>query len=194
MPFITMKLQPFAASLAVVSSLLSAGVMAADGSISFTGEVAASSCRVLGAGSGNFISTNATVNLPNVSVGALNAVGAYGGHTSFKILLSGCKAQTGLSNVYTTFSTTSPAAADSNVMANTESTSPAQGIGLAILDATFSQIDLNGGPRRDIDYPLPATESSLVMELNYAVAYKVLALPVTAGGVQGQVNYTIAYN
>lgn len=189
-----MKLQPLAASLAVVLSLLSAGVMAADGSISFTGEVAASSCRVLGAGSGTFISPNATVNLPNVSVGALNAVGAYAGHTTFKIMLAGCKTQTGLSNVYTTFSTTSPAATDSNVMANTETTSPAQGIGLAILDATFSQIDLNGGPRRDIDYPLPATESSLIMVLDYAVAYKVLTLPVTAGGVHGLVNYTIAYN
>lgn len=194
MRFITMKLQSLIASLAVVLSLLSAGVMAADGSISYTGEVAASACRVLGAGSGNFISTNATVNLPNVSVGALNAIGEYDGHTSFKILLAGCKTQAGLSNVYTAFSTTSPAATDSNVMANTETTSPAQGIGLAILDSTFSQIDLNGGPRRDRDYPLPTTESSLVMELNYAVAYKVLALPVTAGGVRGQVNYTISYN
>jgi len=190
-----MKLQPLFAPLTVVSALLSAGVMAADGSISFTGEVTASACRVLGAGQvGSLISTSTNISLPGVSLEALNAVGEYAGHTSFKILLAGCQTQAGLSNVYTTFTTTSPAEMDGNVMANTETTSPATGIGLAILDATFSQIDLNGGARRDIDHPLPATDSSIVMELNYAVAYKVLALPVTAGGVRGQVNYTISYN
>lgn len=191
-----MKIQRLLASMAVTSALFSAGAMAADGTINFNGNITASACTVTGAAqSGNVVATSTSVNLPNVSVGALSTVGEYAGHKPFSIYLTNCEATAGLQNVYTAFTTTTPAASDGNVMANTQTTSPATGVGVAILKGdTFTQIDLNGGSRTDTVRALPVAGSPAAMQLDYVAAYKVLTLPVTAGGVTAQVSYTLAYN
>lgn len=191
-----MKIQRLFASVAVASALLSTGAMAADGTINFTGNVTASACTVTGAAqAGGVVSTTTLVTLPSVSLSALTTVGAFAGNTAFSIYLTGCEAQAGLDNVFTAFTTTSPAATDSNVMENTQATSPAGGLGIAILKGdTLAQIDLNGGTNTDSVHMLPVAGNPGPMQLNYVAAYKVLSLPVSAGGVQGQVNYTLSYN
>ena len=192
-----MKLKCLFASVAVASALFSGGAMAADGTINFIGNITANACTVTGAAqSGNVVNTSTTITMPNVSVGALSAVGVFSGHTPFSIHLTNCEATEELSNVYTAFTTTNPAVSDTSVMANTQTDgSGATGIGLAILNGdSFTQIDLNGGSNRDTVRMLPVAGSPGPMQLDYVAVYKVLALPVTPGGVTGQVSYTLAYN
>lgn len=193
-----MKLQRLLAPVAVASALFSAGAMAADGTINFNGNITASACSVAGArqtGSGDSVNTQATVTLPNVSIGSLDAVGIYAGHTPFSIYLTNCEATGTLNNVRTMFTTTNPAPApDSGSMANIATASPATGIGVSILNSSFSQIDMNGINNVDTPRPLPVAGSPAAMQLDYIAAYRVLALPVTAGAVIAQASYTLTYD
>lgn len=191
-----MKLQRLLASMAVTSALFSAGAMAADGTIDFNGRITASACTVTGAAqSGGATSTYTNVDLAPVSVGSLTTVGTYAGHKPFSIYLTGCEATASLTNVYTAFTTPSPAAEDSGVMANILLSAPATGVGVAILNAdTFAQIDMNAGSNADAPRALPAAGSPAAMQLNYVAAVKVLSLPVTAGGVYGRATYIVTYN
>lgn len=190
-----MKMNRLLASVAVASALLSAGAMAADGTITFNGNVTASACTALTGVSvgGSTPTVNATVTLPNVPAPALNlAAGTYLGHTSFNIQLTGCEAVGALANVRTVFDTAAPAATDNHVMGNTAALGAAD-VGVAILTTGGTQIDLNGGAVLDPGAALPPAASPGPIVLNYVAAYKSLSTAVTAGPVTGTANYTISY-
>nr|WP_244117630.1 fimbrial protein [Burkholderia contaminans] len=63
--------------------------MAADGEVTFNGNVLATTCTI-GAGGGAVGDRNMTVKLPSVSVSALAKAGDIAGRTPFSILLTGC--------------------------------------------------------------------------------------------------------
>ncbi|MEX6004593.1 fimbrial protein [Providencia vermicola] len=68
-----------------IASSISASALAADGTITFNGEITSTTCDVTTGNGGDF-----TVTLPTVSTTALNAAGATAGNTSFTIDLANC--------------------------------------------------------------------------------------------------------
>lgn len=187
-----MKINRLLIATLISSALLSANTMAADGTITFNGSVTASACTtVVGvAPTGGTFSLNNTVTLPSVTVSGLGStIGAYAGHTPFQISLTGCTQAAGLNNVRALFSTTTTATGDVDIMGNT--VAGATGVGIAILDSTLSQIDLNGGTAKDPGALLPTTAGPIM--LNYTAAYKTTNTTVTTGLITGIADYTISY-
>lgn len=85
-----------------VSSLLLAGAtmasqaaFAANGTITFTGNVTAQTCTINGTGSNNF-----TVTLPTVSASTLATSGQTAGRTPFSIVLTACSPASGKVHAY----------------------------------------------------------------------------------------------
>lgn len=187
-----MKLNRLLASAVAVSAIMSSGVMAADGTITFTGSVTASACTTItGVSAGGASALNQTINLPAVTATALNkATGTFAGNTAFKISLAGCAATGALSNVRALFDTPFAPPADPYVIGNT-ATNGASNVAIAILTPAGAQIDLNGGAAVDPGKVLPTTSGNVVMD--FVAAYKSLSTGVTSGAVAGTANYTISY-
>ena len=180
-----MKLNRILASVTVASTLLSAGAMAADGTITFNGTVTASACTALTGVSvgGGAPAVNQTINLPAVPAPALNvAAGTYLGQTAFKISLTGCASVGALSNVRAIFDTP---------FAGNTAPSGAADVAVAILTPAGAQIDMNGGTAVAPGYTLPSTAGAI--DMDFVAAYKSLSTSVTAGPVTGTANYTISY-
>lgn len=170
---------------------------AADGTITFNGMVTASACTAITgvSANGSVASTNATVNLPNVTATTLNAaaLGSFAGQTAFNIQLTGCQAAGTLNSVRAGFSTANTPAGDNYVMGNTAAGGSAD-VAVAILTPTGAQIDLNGGTNLDPGAALPlATGTAGPVVMNYIAAYKVLSNAITAGPVTGVADYIISY-
>lgn len=188
-----MKLNRILASVAVASTLFSAGAMAADGTITFSGNVTASACTTLTGVSvaGGTAAVNQTINLPTVPVPALNvASGTYLGHTAFKISLTGCASSSALSNVRAIFDTPFAPASDASVAGNT-APSGATDVSVAILTPAGVQVDMNGGSAIAPGYTLPSSAGAI--DMDFVAVYKSLSTNVSAGPVTGTANYTISY-
>ncbi|WP_307873385.1 fimbrial protein [Burkholderia sp. Se-20378] len=71
---------------------LASAANAADGTITFTGNVTAATCKIDGTAAG--ATSNKSVPMPTVSSGALNQEGAVAGRTAFGFQLSGCAVDT----------------------------------------------------------------------------------------------------
>ncbi|MCR9027924.1 type 1 fimbrial protein [Citrobacter amalonaticus] len=130
-----MKANRLLLSALVSSALMSAGAMAADGTINFSGSITASACEtIVGAvQDGNSTpSLTATVNLLSATSDAFSAVGDIVNKTPFSIQLSGCAASTGAENVRALFSGTAPVAGEPNLLANTGG---ATNVGIVILNS-----------------------------------------------------------
>ncbi|MCA7955484.1 type 1 fimbrial protein [Burkholderia seminalis] len=74
--------------LAVAGLGLASAAHAADGTITFTGNVTAATCKIDGTAAG--ATSNKSVAMPTVSSGSLNAAGAVAGRTAFGFKLTGC--------------------------------------------------------------------------------------------------------
>lgn len=186
-----MKLNRILASVTVASTLLSAGAMAADGTITFNGTVTASACTALTGVSvgGGAPAVNQTINLPAVPAPALNvAAGTYLGQTAFKISLTGCASVGALSNVRAIFDTPFAPATDAYVAGNT-APSGAADVAVAILTPAGAQIDMNGGTAVAPGYTLPSTAGAI--DMDFVAAYKSLSTSVTAGPVTAQKSMSI---
>ncbi|WP_159566157.1 fimbrial protein [Budvicia diplopodorum] len=194
-----MKFNKYLLASVVATALSSAGVQAADGTITFNGLVTSSACTSVASVTADSVVTgapiSATLRLPNVTTTTLNAaVGTYAEPTPFSIRLTGCEATTALNNVRTRFISANFPDDDTNVMANTATLTPATNVAIAILRQNgTSQIDLNNGTNEDPGLPLPQIGSSGDVTLNYKAAYKSLTTGVTAGNVTGVADFTISY-
>lgn len=198
-----MKLNKNTLALAAALALGSAGVQAADGTITFNGLVTAAACSSIASVTADSTVNgptpiNATLTLPNVSNTTLNAAaGTYAGQTPFSIQLTGCEATTALNNVRAVFTSAASPVGDAYVMANTAAATPAADVAVAILQSNgTTQIDLNGGPARDPGELLPALvvpSAPGPVTLNYKAAYKSLSTSVTPGNVTGVADFVISY-
>lgn len=195
-----MKFSKYLLASAIIASLGSTAVNAADGTITFNGLVTASACTAIANVTtldGTFqgpAPITATLTLPPVAASSLNLLaGTYAGQVPFSITLDGCLQATGLNNVRVLFTTASSPTGDPNVMANTAAITPAADVAVAILQSNGNtQIDLNGGSALDPGATLP-TGTAAPLTLNYMAAYKSLSTSVTPGNVTGKADFVISY-
>ncbi|MEW7314489.1 fimbrial protein [Buttiauxella gaviniae] len=161
---------------------------AADGDITFSGKVTASACSLKGFNGG--ASTSALMSLPSVTPESFNGAGGYAGMTDFTINLQDCSTST-MKNARVAFSGT-PDPVDNEILKNTNATTPATGVGIAILENDGTTlVDINGG--------LASKSQALSegdTELKFKVAYKsnTPTPAVSAGNVTGKTFVDITYN
>ncbi|WMY73389.1 fimbrial protein [Buttiauxella selenatireducens] len=130
--------------LALLSVLgaMSSGAMAADGDITFNGEITSSACTL--EGFNGAAATSGVMDLSPVSTSAFSTGNLYAGMTDFTIDLKGCTTTT-VKNAQVKFSGT-PDPADGSILKNISTdVNPATGVGIAILENNGSTpIDING--------------------------------------------------
>ena len=161
---------------------------ASDGDITFTGLVTSSACSLSGFNGGT-TTTGETMALPTVTPSSFSASNGYAGMTDFTVDLKDCDITT-FKNAQVAFSG-SPDSLDNEILKNNASTSPASGVGVAILENDGTTlIDLNGGA--------PSQKQQLSegkTSLKFKVAYKSNASTpaVTAGNVSAKTFIDITY-
>jgi len=158
------------------AALAPQSAMAVDGTITVTGTVNASSCKINGANSPAAIN----VTLPTVSTTSLNAAGAVAGRTPFSLALSGCGA---LTSAKTFFEPGPTILADGNL----KNGGGATGVEVQLLDNSFNAINLtNGGPQT------ATALTSGAATINYYAQYYANAA-AGAGSVSTSVQFTMLY-
>ncbi|MEF1254743.1 fimbrial protein [Vibrio sp. M260112] len=180
----------------IASSLLiaSVGSYAADGTITFNGQITAASCTVGNGAS----STDLNVTMPSVTASSIGtSPDVLSGMTTFSIELTNCKSQTTTAEkMRVTFS----GQGDENnpyVLKNTASSGAATNVGIQLLEAdAVTRIDINAGSNKASEITLPTSSEnpeSYVLHFNAAYVNVGGAVP-TAGAVTATANYTIEYN
>ncbi|MCD9085942.1 fimbrial protein [Stenotrophomonas sp. SY1] len=159
---------------------------AADGTITFTGNVTDQTCTVSSSG-GN---ATFTVNLPTVSRTSLAAAGATAGQTPFAINLSQCSA----GNVATYFEPGASVDLSSGRL-NNQAASGAGNVQIQLLGDNNQFLPVlaagTGVAQGNSQWVSVAADGSA--NLNYSAEYYATGA-ATAGDVSTQVNYTIIYN
>jgi major type 1 subunit fimbrin (pilin) len=186
------KLILSAALIAGLGALAAQSAMAADGTITFNGNISAVTCTVHGgapgSGGGNF-----TVTLPNVASSAFPSAGSIAGATAYNIYVGGA-GEAGCTNgtqVRVHYEPTSP-----NVDATTGYLNLATGAGVA----TGVKLQLlNAGDKSVINLAnapdsTPITVANNTATLPFYAQYVSTAASVTAGTANSSVLYSIEYN
>jgi len=173
------KLLLTAALIAGIAAASSAA--ATDGTITITGNVVASTCKINGGNSPAAIN----VTLPTVSTTSLNAAAAVAGRTPFQIALTGCGS---LTKATTFFEPGPTVLADGNLK---NATGSATGVEVQLLNGSdFSAIALNAasGSQNSTQATLTAGAGTL----NYYAQYYATAA-AGAGSVATSVQFTMLY-
>jgi len=174
-----MKIKTLALTAAIAATgLFATSASAADGTITFTGNITSSTCSIDGNGSGT---ASFTVSLPKVGTSAFSTSSKYAGRTPFSINLTGCTA-TGTVQAYF------EPGANVNASGRLSNTGGATGVDLQLLNDSQTAIDLNSQSGTTT-----ATISSNAATLNYYVEYYSSTGTVGAGSVSSTVDYTIKY-
>ncbi|MGO4278151.1 major type 1 subunit fimbrin (pilin) [Cupriavidus sp. OV038] len=154
---------------------------AADGTITFTGNVTAQTCAINGG------ATNFVVALPTVSASSLSAAGKTAGRTPFSIALSGCTPTAG--NVRTFFE------AGPNTDASTGrlnlTAGGAQRVQIGLQNAS-DETNINVGFANALQNSKSVPLASGAATLRYYAQY-VATGAATAGAANTSVMYSIAY-
>jgi major type 1 subunit fimbrin (pilin) len=181
------KLILSAAMIAGLGLLATSQAMAADGTITFTGEISAVTCTVHGgtpgSGSGDF-----TVPLQAVSASAFNGAGSVAGAEPYSIYV-GAPGETGCADgtvVHVHYEPTSPQIAPNG---NLNVTGGAGGVQIQLLNADRSVINLRNAPDST-----PVTVAGNTAELPFFAQYYSATGSVTPGTANSSVLYSIAYN
>ncbi|EST58004.1 fimbrial protein [Proteus cibi] len=156
-------------------------VLAADGTIDFTGEIIDNACE-LASGSDAL-----KVNLGKVSKTALPSTGSTAAATKFTIKLINCP--TTVSSAAVKFDAESYSGDDS-VIALKKETGVASGVGIQITDDTNTVVPLFTASKI---YPLK-TGAGVVNNLDFRARYIAKSDTVTAGPANGNATFTINYN
>nr|WP_241391464.1 fimbrial protein [Serratia proteamaculans]ULG18709.1 fimbrial protein [Serratia proteamaculans] len=174
-----MKVKLLALALTTTLAGYSTMLLAADGTINFTGNITDTACTV------DTASTNQTVNLGTVATTAFSAAGSTASPTRFTINLNTCPAAVKSANVRFDGNTNS---ANSNILAlNSDQT--ATNVGVALYEQNSSTLIPVGNPTENVT--LSSTNSNT---LTYIAKYYSTATPVTAGTANSTATFTIAYN
>ena len=157
---------------------------AADGTITFNGEVTANTCTINGNGSG---ASDFLVTLPSVSTSALAADGVSAGRKDFKIELTNCTPDSG--NVHTYFEpgiTTDLQTGNLIVDAG-----GAQNVQIRLLNDDFSAIKAGFADAAQNSKPVAIAGGSAT--LPYFAEYVAVGGPATAGVANSSVVYSLSY-
>ena len=156
---------------------------AADGTITFTGQITAQTCTIAGNGGSN----NFTVTLPTVSVSSLATAGATAGRTPFSIALSNCTPNTG--NVSTYFEAGPTIDTATGQLLNASGTAKQVEVGL--LNSDSSAIMLGAAQASQNSEVVALTSGAAT--LNYSSQYVATGGAATAGTVNTTVMYSMTY-
>ncbi|AOY02228.1 hypothetical protein BJP62_05925 [Jeongeupia sp. USM3] len=172
-----MKAKMTLAAIAIAAGFSAMSASAADGTISFTGEISASTCEVSGA------SGAVDVTLPTVGLTSLKAAGDTAGATPFSISVTNC-AMGGKTYAYF------EAGANTNSQGRLDSTGSATGVEVEILNKDETPINVGGAgdqgvAKVDVDASGDAT-------LQYLARYYATAA-AGAGNVATSVQYSVIY-
>ncbi|EOL9131584.1 fimbrial protein [Cronobacter malonaticus] len=168
------------AALACSSSLTWAAA-SGEGQVNFTGEILDAACEVV-----NSQSSPLAVDLGKVSKTAFTGVGSTTNITSFFLQLKNCPASV------TTASIKFGGDADSNnasVLALTGDTGKASGVGIQLVDADGTPLDLYTA---SADYALQT--GTATNNLEFGTRYIQTGAAVTAGTANGSSTFTVTYN
>lgn len=197
------NLMKLATSTKVISTLLAVaglGLMstahAADGTITFTGNVTAATCKIDGAAAGT--TSNKAVAMPTVSTGALNAAGAVAGRTAFGFKLTGCAVDTETSKgnptkVQVGFENATNVTADGKLSLDkgTAEAPAATNVVLQVLNDQQNPIKV-GANAPDQNSQVVSIGSDGSAQLNFFAEY--LATGAAVGGsANSKVQYSIVY-
>lgn len=152
-----------------------------DGTITINGLVVANSCTVNANGTG---SSNATVTLPTVYTGALNAAGVTAGKTAFSIAVTGCDLN--LSNVSAYWSGANIVAGDGNL----KNTSATNNVEVQLLNGDSSVINLAGAQGSQNSKAVSLSGGAATLSY-YAQYYATAA--ATPGKLNTNVDFTLVY-
>lgn len=179
------KLKTAYAASAIMLLAIGANVNAAStGTITFNGELTATTCDVSVNGSG----PSATVTLPTLSVTRLATPGVPGGTTKFSMALSNCA---GTLTTASAFFEAGPTVDLTSGRLNSSGT--AGNVQLQLLDGSSSTLaPINVGDSSQVNDTTYVDVSSGTATLPYAVEYYPTATP-TAGTVVSNVVYSIQY-
>ncbi|MFH5254407.1 fimbrial protein [Burkholderia semiarida] len=156
---------------------------AADGEITFKGEITAQTCSVRGNGQGK----NFEVKLPTIPAAQLDAAGKEAGYTPFTISLNNCAEDSG--KVYTFFEAGPSVDPDTGHL-KPEGAEGAKGVQVAIMNSDFSTIKVGAEPGAQNSASVSINEKAA--ELNYYAKYIAIG-KAEAGAVSTTVRYSIAY-
>ncbi|MFM0727326.1 fimbrial protein [Paraburkholderia strydomiana] len=156
---------------------------AADGTITFTGQITSQTCTISGNGGGK----NFTVTLPTVSTSALATAGTTAGRTPFNIALSNCTPNSG--NVSTYFEPGATVDTTTGQLVNASGT--ATNVEVGLLNGDSSAITL--GAAQASQNSKAVALASGAATLKYFAQYVATNGASTAGTVNTTVMYSIVY-
>lgn len=180
------------ASIVALAFLGTSDAFAADGRITFEGEVSDQTCQI------NGLDKNADLNvkLPKVNTSALTTDGDTAGLTSFTLKLTGCKSTTG--SVYPHFLFGESINPQTNRLKN-ESTGVgnARNVEIAVLNEDLSPVDLakDAGEQNVLKAELSPVTSGQPATTTGEATLKFFAQYVATGGAAtaGRVNANVLY-
>lgn len=164
-----------AAAAAVLSLILPVVAYASDGTVTFTGQLTASTCTV--------DNPNQTVILPQVSTASLTTPGQTLGQTYFNIDLSNCTAGVNVSAFFE---------AGPNVNAGgrlTNTGGSATGVDVELFNTAGTAINIGVAGQTAPVVP----DATGAARLRYSAAYHRIAGSISAGNVDTSVTYAIDY-
>lgn len=170
--------------LAAGIAFASQSAHAVDGTITFNGNITATSCEINGNGTG---SKSFTVTLPTVSAKTLDTAGARAGRTPFIIALN-CDTDTGSVHTYFEPGPTTDASTGNLVINSGSGT--AGNVQIGLLNADFTQIKAGFADSAQNSLAVPLTSGAAT--LSYFAEY-VATGQATSGAANSSVMYTIAY-
>ncbi|YCI83123.1 fimbrial protein [Enterobacteriaceae bacterium] len=176
-----MKKNVFAVAFATVAVLSASSVLAADGTVNFTGEIIDQACTVE-IGTSNTL----TVDLGKVAKSSFAAVGDDASITKFSMKLKACPES--ITSAKVKFDGPNDAT-DSSLLALTSETGVAKGVAIALMTADKTDLGLNSVS--DYSYALKATEENT---LDFYAAYRSTAATVVAGKANSTATFSINYN
>ncbi|WP_027014959.1 fimbrial protein [Comamonas composti] len=159
---------------------------AADGTITFNGQVTAQTCTINGNGSG---SKDFTVTLPTVSTSALAAAGATAGRTAFNIALTNCTPASG--SVHTFFEPGPTVNLTTGQLRVAAGANSATNVEIGLLNDDFSAIKAGAADASQNSKPanISATGTATLPYFAQYVATGVAG----AGAANSSVQYTLVY-
>ncbi|QOT78057.1 fimbrial protein [Cupriavidus basilensis] len=182
-----MKTKILAITLATAGLMTAAGsAQAADGTINFTGNVIASTCKI------NAGTNDLTVALPRASTSALSKAGATAGRTPFVLALSGCSvAKEAPTKVSVTFEPGTSVNADTGRL-KLQGADAAGNVEIALLNDQFKPIKVGAASADQNSQIVDIDATSGAAKMTYAAEYTATGV-ATAGTANSFVQYTLMY-
>lgn len=172
-------------------SVVSTGVTANDGTITFTGSITDTTCEISGGDESNpSQGANFTVALPPVSASALASSGKFAGDTRFFINLSGQNcANNKIANVVFERAQSTNIDSETGYLKNHGRAGAASNVQVRLLKKDKAPLDLNL-PNKDHQ---PVTIKGNVARFEYWGQYASVNGPASSGTVETDVIYSITY-